>query len=72
MPGPSKEVMMQLANAAQSITATAFLVGLGAWGGMWLDGKCHTSPAFAFGLALIGMCLGLGYMVMQALASEKK
>lgn len=72
MAGMSKEVMDQLAGAGESVLAIGILVGLGAWGGFWLDGKFHTTPWLAIVLSILGMCLGLGRMVMKALESEKK
>lgn len=62
--------MYQMAGAAESVLAIAVLSGLGAWGGFWLDGKLHTAPWIAIGLALLGLCLGLAYMVMKALKAE--
>jgi F0F1-type ATP synthase assembly protein I len=53
------------------VLAIGVLVGLGAWGGFWLDGQLHTSPWLAIVLSLSGMCLGLWRMVAKALAADK-
>jgi len=47
------------------------LAGFGAWGGMWLDERFHTTPWLSIGLALGGMGLGLTRMVMKALQADK-
>ncbi len=66
-----KEMADQLAGAGESVLAIGVLVGLGAWGGFWLDGKLHTAPWLAIGLSLLGMSFGLARMVMKALQSDK-
>ncbi|MFN8553037.1 MAG: AtpZ/AtpI family protein [Candidatus Obscuribacterales bacterium] len=66
-----KDIADQLAGAGESVLAIAVLVGLGAWGGFWLDGKLNTAPWLAIVLSLLGMCLGLWRMVAKALAADK-
>ncbi len=66
-----KETADQLAGAGESVLAIGVLVGLGAWGGFWLDGQLHTAPWLAISLSLIGMTLGLWRMVAKALAADK-
>ncbi|MBS1957525.1 MAG: AtpZ/AtpI family protein [Cyanobacteria bacterium SZAS-4] len=67
-----KETADQLAGAGESVLAIGVLVGLGAWGGFWLDGQLHTAPWLAIVLSLLGMCLGLWRMVAKAMASDKQ
>ncbi len=67
-----KETADQLAGAGESVVAIGVLVGLGAWGGFWLDGQLHTAPWLAIVLSLSGMCLGLWRMVVKALAADKQ
>ena len=43
------------------------LVALGAWGGSWLDGRCHSAPWWSLGLALLGGGLGMARMIVKAL-----
>jgi F0F1-type ATP synthase assembly protein I len=54
------------ANAALKWSGLAFqmmaMIGLGVWGGMWLDKKLAlTFPAFTLGLSLLGV---VGSLVM--------
>ena len=67
-----KETADQLAGAGESVLAIGVLVGLGAWGGFWLDGQLHTAPWLAIVLSLLGMSLGLWRMVAKAMASDKQ
>lgn len=67
-----KETADQLAGAGESVLAIGVLVGLGAWGGFWLDGRLHTAPWLAIVLSLLGMCWGLWRMVAKAIASDKQ
>ncbi|HEY9677623.1 MAG TPA: AtpZ/AtpI family protein [Drouetiella sp.] len=66
-----KDVADQLAGAGESVLAIGVLVGLGAWGGFWLDGKLHTAPWLAISLSLLGMIGGLWRMVVKAMNSDK-
>jgi F0F1-type ATP synthase assembly protein I len=66
-----KDVADQLASAGESVLAIGVLVGLGAWGGFWLDGHLHTAPWLAIGLSLLGMTFGLWRMVAKALKADK-
>ena len=68
----NKEMMRQLAGAGESVLAVAFLAGFGAWGGCALDQHFHSTPWFAIGLSMLGLCLGMARMVMKVLQSEKK
>ena len=68
----SDDLSKGLASAGDAVLAIAVLVGLGAWGGMWLDEKFHTQPLLAITLSLLGMTGGLARMVIKALQTEKQ
>lgn len=70
--GGSDDLSQALASAGDAVLAIAVLVGLGAWGGMWLDEKFHTQPLLAITLSLLGMVGGLARMVIKALQAEKQ
>lgn len=71
MKSEPSDLTKALASAGDAVLAIAVLVGLGAWGGMWLDEKFHTQPLLAISLSLLGMVGGLARMVIKALQAEK-
>lgn len=43
------------------------IIGLGAWGGVWLDGHLHTKmPWFTIGLTLAGVTLAMVQVIRAA------
>ena len=69
---PQSDVVKAIASASDAVLGAALLTGLGAWGGLFLDEKLNASPWFAVTLGLMGGGLGLGRMLMKALAAEKE
>ena len=66
-----KEVWGAVSAAGDAVLGTAVLIALGAWSGLWLDSKFHTTPWLAIVLSLVGMVLGLARMILKTLKSEK-
>jgi F0F1-type ATP synthase assembly protein I len=66
-----KEVWGAVSAAGDAVLGTAVLIAVGAWGGLWLDGKLHTTSWLAIVLSLVGMVLGLTRMILKTLKSEK-
>jgi F0F1-type ATP synthase assembly protein I len=67
----SREVINAISSAGESVVGIAVMVALGAWGGMWLDDRLHTTPWLAISLSLLGMVLGLTRMVVKAIQADK-
>ncbi|GEM_PF-1965151 len=67
----SRETMAALAAAGEAVLGIAVAAGLGAWSGMWLDDRLHTTPWLAICLALLGMSLGLARMVIKAIEADR-
>lgn len=65
------ELLSAISSAGEAVLGIGVLAGVGAWGGMWLDDRLHTTPWLAICLALTGMGLGLTRMVMKALQADK-
>jgi F0F1-type ATP synthase assembly protein I len=66
-----KELWGAVSAAGDAVIGTAVLIALGAWAGLWLDTKFHTTPWLAIVLSLVGMVLGLTRMILKAFKSEK-
>ncbi len=60
-----------LGTAGEAVLASAALIVLGAWSGMWLDKQLHTQPLLTLLLAILGMFLGLARMVKKALDMDR-
>jgi F0F1-type ATP synthase assembly protein I len=67
-----RALIAQYAAAGDAVIGIAVLVGLGAWGGFWLDGKLNSTPWCAISFSLIGMTLGLTRMVLRALKQDRE
>ncbi|HEY9867949.1 MAG TPA: AtpZ/AtpI family protein [Candidatus Obscuribacterales bacterium] len=66
------EMLRAVAAASDAVIGAAVLTGLGAWAGLFLDERLHSSPWFAVALGLAGAGLGLARMVKKALDAEKR
>lgn len=66
------EMLRAVAAASDAVIGAAVLTGLGAWAGLFLDEKLHSSPWFAVALGLAGAGLGLARMIKKALDAEQR
>ena len=46
-------------------TQMAILLVLGVFGGIWLDGRCGSSPAFTLAGSVLGIGLGMAVVIRE-------